>query len=207
MRLLIVLLFLLCPLPSFAQPSAPASGPAAVADSGTSALDSAAIVVAPDASAAAPAPGSLVEIPAVVVSGPASAIVDIVVPASVPAAAPASLPGDDDVFGHGKEAFEAVKAARRAPTLAGVAAAIVAGIMLLISVARRFGGMLLTSNQVRLFVVIASALAGGVAQVSDGMGWTEVLFVALTPVVSVGMHQVFVKPVTRKGGRPTADRP
>ena len=202
MRLLIVLLLLLCPLPSFAQPSAPASAPAVAADVGVPALASSAPVVAAEEPADAPAPGSLVEIPGVVVSGPPSVLVDVAVavPASVPAVAPASLPGDDDVFGHGKEAFEAVKAARRAPTLAGVAAAIVAGIMLLISVARRFGGMLLTSNQVRLFVVIAAALAGGVAQVSDGMGWTEVLFVALAPVVSVGMHQVFVKPVAKKKG-------
>lgn len=201
MRILSLLLLVLLPALALAAPSAPApasaelvvvvEGPdgglsdapgslvAPVAPSATisGALPSSAASVAPTS-----APGSLVEIPGAVV------------PSDTP------FPGDDDVLGHGKEAFEAVKAARRAPTVAGVAAAIVAGIMLLISVARRFGGMLLTSNQVRLFVVCAAALAGGIAKVSDGMGWTEILFVALAPVVSVGMHQVFVKPVTKKKG-------
>lgn len=200
MRLLNALLLLLCPLLALGQPSVPASGPAAVVDAGVPALAPSAPLVAAEELPPLPAPGSLDEIPGVVVSGPSSALVLVSAPALVPPSAPDALPGGDDVFGHGKEAFEAVKAARRAPTLAGVAAAIVAGIMLLISVARRFGGMLLTSNQVRLFVVLASALAAGVAKVSDGMGWTEVLFVALAPVVSVGMHQVFVKPVTKKKG-------
>lgn len=201
MRLLSLLLLALLPALALAAPSAPApasaelvvvvEGPdggladapgslvAPVAPSAaiSGALPSAAASVAPPS-----APGSLVEIPGVVVTSDTP------------------FPGDDDVFGHGKEALEAVKASRRAPTVAGVAAAIVAGIMLLISVARRFGGLLLTSNQVRLFVVCAAALAAGIAKVSDGMGWTEILFVALAPVVSVGMHQVFVKPVTKKKG-------
>lgn len=149
--------------------------------------------VSPAASAAASpsvpsvAPQSPSAVPSVEIPG-------VVVPSDTP------FPGDADVFGQGKATFDAVQAARRAPTVTGIAAAIVAGIMLLISVARRFGGLLLTSNQVRLFVVLASALAGGLANLSDGMVWTEILFVALAPVVSVGVHQVFVKPVTKKKG-------
>lgn len=202
MRFLLLLLLVLLPALALAAP--PVSAPPS--------SDLVVVVEGPD--------GGIVEAPgSLVASAPASVEASAAAPASVPSAAPPSgpaslsveipgvvvpsdtpFPGDDDVFGHGKEAFEAVKAARRAPTVAGIAAAIVAGIMLLISVARRFGGLLLTSNQVRLFVVCAAALAAGIAKVSDGMAWTEILFVALAPVVSVGMHQVFVKPVTKKKG-------
>lgn len=202
MRFLLLLLLVLLPALALAAPtvSAPPSPDLVV------------VVEGPDGGPVE-APGSLVA------PAPASAEASAAAPASVPSAAPPSgpaslsveipgvvvpsdtlFPGDADVFGQGKATFEAVQAARRAPTVTGIAAAIVAGIMLLISVARRFGGLLLTSNQVRLFVVLASALAGGLANLSDGMVWTEILFVALAPVVSVGVHQVFVKPVTKKKG-------
>ena len=167
------------PAEASAAPSAPVSD--AVAPSGP------AVVSEPLAGPSAPA--SEVEIPGVVVSSSTP------FPGEV---APGSLPGDDDIFGHGKEAFEAAQAARKAPTVAAIAAALVAGIMLLISLARRFGGLLLTPQQVRVFVVVASALAGGVAQVSDGMAWWQILFIALSPVMSVGVHQVFVKPLAKK---------
>lgn len=213
MRLLIALLILLCPLPTFAQPSPPVVAAVDASVPGVPEFPALAPSAAPDAPAptsdAPSTPPSLIEIPGVVVSGPVSALVSVAVPGAPEDDGDtlSPLPGDDDVFATGKEAFEAVKAARRAPTLTGIAAAIVAGIMLLIAVARRFGGLLLSSNQLRGFVIIAAALAGGIAQVADGMGWTEVLFVALAPVLSVGLHQILVKPLTRKGGRPTADRP
>jgi len=195
MRFLLALVLLLSPAWLLAAPVVvPGPGPSVEASAAPSAPASGLVVASPpvvtsEALSAPPAPASEVVIPGVVV--PSSTVF----PGE---AAPASLPGDDDVFGHGKEALEAVQVARKAPTVAAIAAALVAGIMLLISLARRFGGLLLTPHQVRVFVVIASALAGGVAQVSDGMAWWQILFIALAPVMSVGIHQTFVKPLAKK---------
>lgn len=123
------------------------------------------------------------------------------IPAEV--VAPGShFPGDPPpiklVIEQGKDVVAAAQAAKKAPNVASIAAAIAAGIMLLISLARRFGGLLLTPHQVRVFVVVASAIAGGAAQVTEGMELWEVFIIALSPVMSVGAHQVFVKPISKK---------
>lgn len=195
MRLLIAFALMLLPARLFAGVLPLDAGPVDALAAASAPVSDAAHALAlaePSAATSAPAASSgEVSIPGVVMAQGVPVVVDVV--------APDPLPGDDDVLGHGAATLEAVKAAKRMPTLVGICSAIVAGIMLLIAVARRFGGLLLTSNQVRGFVLLASALAGGLAQVADGMPWWQVAFIALSPVVSVGIHQVFVKPLAKKG--------
>lgn len=178
--LLLLSLLLLIPWPASGQPLPPAAEDVVGVDDDTDEIDSVeeeillAEATAPDAgqplptTAAPPIPG-------------------VVIP-----------PEDqDDLFERGKEAYEALQMARRAPTVGAVAAAIAAGIILLIALARRFGGLLLKPDQVAKFVLFASALAGGVAEVSDGMHWLEIATITVMPILAVGFHQTVVKPFIR----------
>jgi hypothetical protein len=132
--------------------------------------------------------------PAVVSAAPS---VEASVAPSVPASAAASVAADD-LAGGVVSAAEKTKAAFDGPTVFGIASAISAIVLVLISLLRRFGGFLLKEGQVGKFVLILSALVGGLSTVTPGTQWWQALFMALAPLASVGFHQTVVKPVARK---------
>lgn len=140
--------------------------------------------VAAPASAVALAPASA---PVVVPSAPSIAPgVDGGVAPAIPSeivsgAAPASkaeIPVKTVV-----DVVEAAKDAIQGPTLLGIFAAVAAFARLLMELARRFGGRLLTQKQVNKAVILFSALAMGAASVVPGMSWWAAVFTGLSPML------------------------
>lgn len=132
--------------------------------------------------------------PAVVSEAPSSLVSAA---PSAPASAAASVAAEDLVGGV-VDATEKTKAAFDGPTVFGFASAISAIVLVLISLLRRFGGYLLKEGQVGKFVLVLSALVGGLSTITPGTQWWQALFMALAPLASVGFHQTVVKPVARK---------
>lgn len=177
MKYILMLVLVLAPyLTALAQG---ADGGPSLGDAKVSAAADAAVVVAQPATVSA-APTSVVS-----------------VAPSAPASAAASV-ASDDLAGGLVDVTEKAKAAFDGPTVFGVASAISALVLVLISLLRRFGGYLLQEGQVGKFVLVLSALVGGLSTITPGTQWWQALFLALAPLASVGFHQTVVKPVARK---------
>ncbi len=190
MRALALFAFLLCPLMAAASPFDLDGG----MPDGAFGQPAEPAIAAPPVIEAMPAAAMSLPAPMPAPRARNAAVVDVQGLVLSPGGAGGSA---DDIFVASREAFEAVKAARRAPTAVGIAAAISAGLIVLIALARRFGAMLLTSNQVRVFIVCATAALGGLAGVTNGTTWTEAALVVLAPLLAVGVHQIFLKPRSR----------
>ena len=192
MRFLFALTLLLCPLLALAQPSAPAGGPSAHADVGSPALAPAAPVVASEELPAFPAPGSLDEIPGVVVSGPPSALVLVSAPAPEPPSAPDALPRTHPLEGSAMSVDDVVPMILKAPVSTSfLTLAIILGISL-----ARWRGWVLTSDGVRVVTIGLTAVAGAFSAAIPALS----AWIAMAPTIAVGVHQTFVKPVTKKKG-------
>lgn len=182
MRILFALLLVLLPALALSQPSAAPPAPAVPTAAPVVASAPLAVVSLPDGGVDVALPPS---------AAPAPSVAPSVAPASD---AVSSLPDPGPVQA-AKDLADAVVAAKQGPTLTAIAGAIMACVILLVSLARRFGGLLVSSGKLRAFIVFATALVGGLACVQPGMTWWQAALLTAAPVLSVGVHQTFIRPL------------
>lgn len=128
----------------------------------------------PDASVGTLAPMEP-ELPALDASPAPEVAAPLVLPPQVIPAADAPVPDTGEVIDRAGEAVSAVKAAVESEKLVGWLAATSAVLWALIGIARRFGGILLSGRQVRVFVLIAGAAAALTGYLGAGVGVMEAL--------------------------------
>ena len=158
--LLPLLLILLSPSQGLAAPDG------GVADGG-----------APDA-APLVAPASVASLP----SAP------VIVSAAAPVVEPESLIPTSDELKQGQAAVESVRALAQAPSVVAACGALALVLNLFIGYLRK-RGRLARRKSVKTFIVLASALSGGLAMVVPGMHWVMAVIVALGPFLAMVLHE------------------
>lgn len=177
MRVLLVVLSVLLCGAAFAQPVPPS-----VVVSGSPIVSAS----PPDAGAPPSAASSVAAAPSAAVSAVASAAPSAPVPVVVELV-PSKVEVDEALA-----AFKAAKSAVQVPTLFGICSSIALLLNLVIAYVRR-RGQLAKRKHVKVFLVLAGALAGGLASIVPGMPIAYALFVAFAPLGSMVIHE-FVKP-------------
>jgi len=134
-------------------------------------------------------------------------------PAAAAAARPAAVAPDPlagepgDPLKLGAAAVEAAKDAAQTPTVFAVSGAIAAVLWLIVAVLRRWGGVLLDGNKVRILSLIVGGLAGCAGQLADGLPWWQVVVLALSGPLAVAGNELFAKPIAKSFKRKPIARP
>ena len=127
---------------------------------------------------------------------PAAASVDAapptspIVPGSPSIDPEAPEPSTDEIVDAGKAAFEAGRTAAGSKTGPAILAAVSAAIWFLILAARRWGGVLLSKQSVRIVSVFGGALAAALGLLSLGLPWQQAIELFLAGPGAIALNEI-----------------